>query len=128
MKPELSFVLFIAREFSSDQPTGGWGENVSAFPGDTNFIPKTSDSTRAYNFRPQKVSFGIETSLSFGWHIKQRADIYLKASYASSFTPLMYDTITHYSETETVKATNTFTGNSILFQIGLRFYFGKHDL
>lgn len=121
-------MLFIAREFSSDQPTGGWGENVSAFPGDTNFIPKTSDSTRAYNFRPQKVSFGIETSLSFGWHIKQRADIYLKASYASSFTPLMYDTITHYSETETVKATNTFTGNSILFQIGLRFYFGKHDL
>ncbi|NOX85692.1 MAG: hypothetical protein GXO86_06975 [Chlorobi bacterium] len=125
LKPEISFIIIFARDYSSDQPTGGWGQNVSPFPGDTTFVPKTSDSTRAYDYRPAKVSFGMETSLSFGYRFKQRADIYLKGTYSSSFTPLYYNTITHYSATETVTATNTFTGNSFLFQIGLRFYFSR---
>ncbi len=127
LKPEVSFVMLLARDYSDDQPSGGWGENVSPFPGDPNYIPTGSDSTRAYFYRPDKVNMGMEASLSFGYRIKQRADIYLKGTYSSSFNPLFYDTITHYSEEETVTATNTFTGNSFLFQIGLRFYFGKRD-
>ncbi len=124
VKPELSLTTIIARNYSSKQPSGGWGENVS-FPGDTTFVPTTPDSTRGYWYRPLKVNFGIETGLSIGYRFKEKADIYIKGSYHSSFSPLFYDTVTHYSATETVKGTQTFTGISILFQIGLKYYFAK---
>lgn len=124
VKPELAFTTIIARDYSNKQPKGGWGENISS-PGDTSFVPTSPDSTRGYFYRTSKVNFGIETSLSLGYRFKEKADIYIKGSYHSSFNPLFYDTFTHYSATEIVKGTQTFTGTSLLLQIGLRYYFAK---
>lgn len=127
VKPELSFTTIIARDYSSGQSNGGWGENVS-FPGDTSFVPTSPDSTRGYWYRTSKINFGIETSLSLGYRFKEKADIYIKGSYHSSFSPIFYDTFTHYSATEVVKGTQTFTGTSFLLQIGLRYYFAKRKV
>lgn len=68
---------------------------------------------------------GIGTEISIGYRIKEKADIYLKGSYYASFNPMFYETITHYSPGETVYATNTFTGNTFLLQIGVRYYFAN---
>lgn len=127
VKPEVAFTTIIARDYSDNQPNSGWGENVSPFPGYPYFNPTSSDSTRAYSYRASKSSFGIESSVSIGYRFKEKADVYLKTNYHSSFSPLYYDTITHYSENEIVYATNTHTGNSFLFQIGLRYFFAKRE-
>ncbi len=125
-KPEIAFNTFISRDYSEGQPTMGWGENVSAFPGDPNFISTTSDSTRAYGYISSKMNFGIETSLSIGYRFKQKADLFIKGSYLANFSPLYYETITHYSDTEIVSATNV-NVNSFLMQIGLKYYFAKRE-
>lgn len=124
IKPELSFFTIIARNHTAAQPNGSWGENIS-IPGDTTFIPTSADSTIGYTYRTSKVNFGLESSISIGYRFKEKADIYIKGSYCSSFSPILYETITHYSNAEIVKATDTFYGNSFLVQIGLRYYFAK---
>lgn len=123
-KPEIAFNTFISRDYSENQPSMGWGENVAAFPGDPNFIPTTSDSTRAFGYITSKMNFGIETSLSIGYRFKQKVDIFIKGSYLANFRPLYYETITHYSEAEIVDATSV-NVNSFLMQIGLKYYFAK---
>jgi len=124
IKPEFAFNTIISRDYSENQPTMGWGENVSAFPGDINFTPTSSDSTRAYGYTTSKLNFSFETSLSTGYRFKKKADIYIKGSYVANFRPLYYETITHYSDTEIVNATRV-NVNSFLLQIGLKYYFGK---
>lgn len=127
LKPELGFIAIIARDYDDNQPNGGWGENVSPFPGYPYFTPSGPDSTRAYSYRAAKSNFGIETAFSFGYRFKEKADIYFKVNYQSSFAPLYYETITHYSENDIVTATSTQTGNAFLFQIGLRYFIAKRD-
>ncbi|PKP48251.1 MAG: hypothetical protein CVT92_16295 [Bacteroidetes bacterium HGW-Bacteroidetes-1] len=126
IKPEIGFNVMISRDFSENQPMMGWGENVSAFPGDNSYIPTGSDSTRAYGYVPSKINFSIEPGIASGYRFKKKADIYLKCSYNASFNLSYYETITHYSETETVNATRNMS-NSILFQIGLKYYFAKRE-
>ncbi len=125
IKPEIGFNVIISRDYSENQPMMGWGENVSAFPGDNNYVPSGPDSTRAYGYIPSKVNFTIEPSISSGYRFKKKADIYLKCSYIANFNPY-YETITHYSATETVYATRNMS-NAILFQIGLKYYFAKRE-
>ena len=127
LKPEMGIIGIFARDYTTDQPNSGWGENVSPFPGFPYFTPSGPDSTRAYSYRAAKSNFGIETAFSFGYRLKEKADIYFKGTYQSSFAPLYYDVITHYSENETVYATSTQTGNAFLFQIGLRYFSAKRD-
>jgi hypothetical protein len=124
IKPEIGFNVMISRDYSENQPMMGWGENVSIFPGDNTYIPTGSDSTRAYGYIPSKVNFSIEPGIASGYRFRNRADIYLKCSYIANFNPTYYETIAHYSETETVYATRNMV-NSILFQIGLKYYFRK---
>lgn len=127
IEPQVSLLLFVARDYSSNQPIGRWGENISFFPGDTSYTPKSPDSTIAYCYRTAKVNLGIGTALSVGYRIKEKVDIYLKGSYYASFSPLYYETITHYSSDDIVYATDTFNGNSYLLQIGVRYYFAKRE-
>ena len=124
IKPEIAFTTMIARDYSDNQPCGSWGENIF-IPGDSTYIPTSADSSKGNCYRSSKINFGVETSLSAGYRFKKRADIYLKATYAAGFSPVYYETITHYSATENVQAAKSFNGNSLLMQIGLRFYFGK---
>ena len=126
IKPEIGFNVMISRDYSENQPMMGWGENVSMFPGDNSYIPTGSDSTRAYGYIPSKINFSIEPGISSGYRFKEKADIYLKCSYIANFNPSYYETITHYSETGTVYATRNMS-NSILFQIGLKYYFAKRE-
>lgn len=126
IKPEIGLNCIISRDYSENQPMMGWGENVSAFPGDNNFLATGPDSTRAYGYIPSKVNFSIEPSIASGYRIKKKADIYLKCSYLANFNPSYYETITHYSETETVYATRNMS-NAVLFQIGLKYYFAKRE-
>lgn len=124
LKPEMSFTTIIARDYSENQPMSEWGENVS-FPGDTSFVPTSPDSTRGHGHRTSKVNFGVESGLSLGYRFKNIAEIYCKGSIHYCLNPLYYDVITHYSSTGEVHATNTMTGVSYLFQIGLRYYFSS---
>lgn len=124
IKPEIGFNVLISRDYSENQPTMGWGQNVSAFPGDDTYIPTGSDSTRVFGYIPSGANFSIEPALTSGYRFKNKADIYLKCSYMASFSPSYYETITHYSETETVYATRNMV-NAILFQIGVKYYFSK---
>lgn len=126
IKPEIGFNVMISRDYTENQPMMGWGENVSMFPGDNSYIPTGSDSTRAYGYIPSKINFSIEPGISSGYRFKGKADIYLKCSYIANFNPSYYETITHYSETGTVYATRNMS-NSILFQIGLKYYFAKRE-
>lgn len=126
IKPEIGFNVIISRDHSENQPIMGWGENVSAFPEDNNYVPSGPDSTRAYGYIPSKVNFSIEPSISSGYRFRKKADIYLKCSYIANFNPTYYETITHYSATETVHATRNMS-NAILFQIGLKYYFAKRE-
>jgi len=126
IKPEIGFNVIISRDYIKNQPIMGWGENVSAFPGDNNYVPSGPDSTRAYGYIPSKVNFSIEPSISSGYRFKKKADIYLKCSYIANFNPIYYETITHYSTTETVYATRIMS-NAILFQIGLKYHFAKRE-
>lgn len=126
IKPEIGFNVIISRDYSENQPMMGWGENVSVFPGDNSYIPTGSDSTRAYGYIPSKINFSIEPSIASGYRFKKKADIYLKCSYIANFNPSYYETITHYSETQTVYATRNMS-NAILFQIGLKYYFAKRE-
>jgi len=126
VKPEIGFNVLISRDYSENQPTMGWGENVSVFPGDNSYIPNGSDSTRAFGYIPSKANFSIEPALTSGYRYKNKADLYLKCSYLASFNPLYYETITHYSENETVYATRSMV-NAILLQIGVKYYFAKRE-
>lgn len=126
IKPEIGFNCVISRDYSENQPMMGWGENVSPFPGDNNYIPTGSDSTRAYGYIPSKVNLSIEPSISTGYRIKKKTEFYLKCSYLASFNPSYYETIIHYSETETEYATRNMS-NSVIFQIGLKYYFEKRE-
>lgn len=126
IKPEIGLNCMVSRDYSENQPMMGWGENVSAFPGDNNFVPTGPDSTRAYGYIPSKVNFSVEPGIASGYRFKKKADIYLKCSYLANFNPSYYETITHYSETEIVNATRNMS-NSILFQIGLKYYFAKRE-
>lgn len=127
VKPEVAFTTIISQGLSVDGSIGEWGTGIH-FPGDEGFSVPSADSTKGSTYRKSNIDFGIETNLSFGVRIKERADLFVKGSYHSSFNPLFYDTIIHYSENEPVNATQTFTGNSFLFQIGTRFYFGKRSV
>jgi hypothetical protein len=123
IKPEISFNTFIAKGYSKDQPIGGWGENIS-FPGN---ISTSTDSTLANTYGTTRMNFGIEPSILIGYRIKEKFDISLKGSYNSCFSPLYYETITHYSSEEIVTATNTFYGNAFLLQIGVKYFFAKRE-
>jgi hypothetical protein len=124
VKPEIGFNLLIARDYYKGQSMMGWGQNVSPFPGDNSYTPTGPDSTRAYGYVPSKVNFSIEPALACGYRFKKKADIYLKGSYMANINPAYFETITHYSETETVYATRNMT-NSFVLQIGLKYYFAK---
>lgn len=126
VKPEISFNTIISRDYSENQPTMGWGENVSPFPGGPDFIPTSADSTRAYGYVTARMNFAIETGLSAGYRFKKKADIYIKGSYSTNFNPLYYETITHYSEAEIVTATSV-NINSFQLQIGIKYYFAKNE-
>lgn len=123
IKPEAGFHLIISRDYSENQPSNGWGENVGP-PWDNSYVPTSDDSTRAYGYIPSKTSFGVETSMTAGYRIKQKIDIYFKGSYLSSFQPLYYEVITHYSPDETVAATSS-TSSSFLLQFGLKYFIPK---
>jgi len=126
IKPEIGFNCMVSRDYSENQTIMGWGENVSAFPGDNNYVATGSDSTRAYGYIPSKTNFSVEPGIASGYRFKKKADIYLKLSYLANFNPSYYETITHYSQTETVYATRNMS-NAILFQIGLKYYFVKRE-
>lgn len=126
IKPEIGFNVMISRDYSENQPMMGWGQYVSAFPGDNNWIAAGPDSTRAYGYIPSKSNFSIEPGISSGYRFKEKADIYLKCSYLANLNPSYYETITHYSETEIVYATRNLL-NTVLFQIGLKYYFAKRE-
>ncbi len=126
LKPEIAFSTIICRDYSENEPSMGWGENVSAFPGDPYFIATGSDSTRAFGYIQSKVNFGLETGLSAGYRFRKKVDVYIKASYSATFSPLYYEIITHYSEAEIVNATSA-SVNSFLIQIGLKYYFVKRE-
>lgn len=126
LKPEIAFSTIISRDYSENQPSMGWGEYVSAFPGDPNFIPTGSDSTRSYGYIPSKLNFGIETGLSVGYRFRKKVDAYIKGNYSAAFNPLYSETITHYSEEEIVTATNI-SINSFQLLIGLKYYFAKRE-
>lgn len=121
IKPEISFNTFIAKEYSKDRLVGGWGENIS-FPGN---ISTAADSTLANTYGTKKIIFGVEPSILIGYRIKEKFDISLKGSYNSCFSPLYFDTITHFSSEENVTATNSFYGNAFLIQIGVKYFFAK---
>lgn len=124
IKPEIGFNCIVSRDYIENQPVMAWGQNVSAFPGDNNYVHTGPDSTRAYGYIPSKVNFSLEPSISSGYRFKKKADIYRKCSYLASLNPSYYEIITHYSET--VYATRNML-NSILFQIGLKYYFAKSE-
>lgn len=126
IKPEIGFNVMISRDYSENQPMMGWGQYVSAFPGDNNWVAAGSDSTRAFGYIPSKVNFSIEPGISSGYRFKEKADIYLKCSYLSNFNPTYYETITHYSEAGTVYATRNML-TSFTFQIGFKYYFAKRE-
>jgi hypothetical protein len=126
LKTEIAFSTIFCRDYSENQPSMGWGENVPAFPGDPYFNPTGSDSTRAFGYIPAKFNFGIETGLSAGYRFKKKVDVYIKGNYLATFSPLYYETITHYSEAEIVNATNV-SVNAFQIQIGLKYYFAKRE-
>ncbi len=126
IKPEIGFNLIISRDYAGDQPILGWGDNVSGFPGDNNFDSTIPDSTRAYGYIPSKLNFSMEPSLTTGYRIKKKVDVYVKGSYLASFNQSYYETINHYSANETVFATRNLS-NSMLLQIGLKYFFAKPD-
>jgi len=128
VKPEVSFLIFKSRENRTGK-IGGWGKDGD-IPGyehgwDTPIdeVDLNPGTTLGYTYRQSKVSTGLGLSASLGWRIKKRADLYFKGSYNILFSPMVYDVIAHQlSDDKRVSATNTFTGNSLLFQIGFRFY------
>ena len=126
IKPEIGFNVTISRDYSENPLIKGAGENITPFPGSNYFVPSGSDSTRIDGYVSSKVNFSIEPAISFGYRFKKKADIYLKCIYIASFNPTYYETITHYTETETVHATRS-VSNAILYQIGLRYYFAKRE-
>jgi hypothetical protein len=121
IKPEIGLIGLIARTYSQTQPS------VMGFykPLGDSINPNTTDSTFSFGYRTSKFNLGIESSVCAGFRIIGRIDIYLKVSVSNSFKPLYYETITHYSSTQNVTATNTFNGNSVFVQIGLRAYWKK---
>lgn len=122
VKPEIGITGIIARGNTNIKPNGWWAENTRH---DTTFIPTTGDSTIAFTYRTSKLNLGFETSISAGFRIINKIDIYFKGGYCNSLKPLYYETITFYSDNGNVTATNTFHGNAFFVQIGLRYYFNK---
>ena len=129
VKPDVSFLIYKARGYR-EGPISCWGKDnlIDDFfcgePIEDLDIPP--GGSVGYVYRTQKVNTGLGVSLSLGWRIKKRADIYFKGSYNSTFTSVLYDNVAHQlNSDERVSATNTFTGNSFLFQFGFRFYFKR---
>lgn len=122
LKPEFAFNTIISLDYSEGQPTSGWGENLS----NPIWPVNSADSTIANGHVPSMLNFGIESSLSFGYRFKKKADVYLKGSYMANFNPTYYETITHYSTAEIVNATSV-RENAFMLQIGVKYYFAKRD-
>jgi hypothetical protein len=120
IKPEIGFTGIIARDYSKIQPSSWWSENTRW---DSIFIPTNGDSTITCSYRTSKFNLGYEVSLSAGFRIKKKFDIYFKGSLLNSLKPLFYETITYYSDAGNETATIMFHGNSISIQIGLRYLF-----
>jgi hypothetical protein len=119
IRPETGFTTIIARDYSGS--LGYWGSGLKhPFSNDTEL---NADSTKAFEFRDRKFDFGLETNISAGYRIRQRADFFIKINHHASFHPPFYSSINYYSDNGTLAATEIFTGHSTLFQIGLRFYF-----
>lgn len=121
LAPEFGFSTVIARNYSEGEPVAQWGENITN-QGILPYIPTSPDSTLGIGYRTTKFNFGSETSLSMYARIKKRFDVYIKGTFYSSFSPLYYENITHYSSDETVSALQTMSGNSLQAQIGLRIH------
>lgn len=121
LAPELGLSAIIARDFDKGEPVGFWGENIT-YQGILPYVPTSPDSSMGTGYRTRKINFGCETSFSLYSRIKKRFDIYLKGTFYSSFSPLYYENITHFSSDETVSALQTMSGNSLQAQIGLRIH------
>lgn len=124
IRPEVALNVMILRDYTNSDPIGGWGENVSALPGDNSYTGQTPDSTRAWGYVPSHTNLSIETGLSVAYRFKKVADIYLKGSYLAGFKTMYYETITHYSATEVVQATSV-NSNAFTLQVGLRYFFDR---
>ena len=122
IRPEVALNVMILRDYADSDHIGGWGENVSALPGDNSFTGQTPDSTRAFGYVPSRTNFSIETGLSIAYRFKKVADIYLKGSYLAGFKTMYYETITHWSVSEVVHATSV-NSNAFTLQVGLRYFF-----
>ncbi len=131
VRPEVSFTIYKARSWSSDK-IGAWAQGISIpdFEWDTpideiNLPPETSVG---YSYRQNRINTGLGLGVSLGWRIRKRYDLYLKGSYNTTFTPVLYDVIAHQlSNDERISATNTFAGSSFGIQIGFRFYLKKSN-
>lgn len=126
VKPEISFNIIISRDYSQQQPNGGWGTGEFGLVGDT-VIPFSPYYTYAKAYDPTPVNLGIGTDLSIGYRIKQRMDIYIKAGYLAHFSPIYHETIVHQSPEEVVTATSI-SQNAMLLQIGLKFFIKKIEI
>ena len=126
VKPDISFLIYKAKDYR-DGVISCWGKDQ---PADIWLCDTPIDDldiqpggSAGYSYRAQKVNTGLGLSVSLGWRIKKRADIYFKGSYNSTFSPVIYETVAHQLNSDKrVSATNTFTGDSFLFQFGFRFY------
>lgn len=123
LKPEVGFITMIARDYGPDNSMGTSGYGIEFWPGSPWYTPGR-DSLRMQHYSTGKYNFGMETSLCAGVRIKKCFDIYVKGTYTAAFNNLMYSTITYTSPYKTVTATSS-TQNSMIYQIGLRYYFRK---
>ncbi len=123
LEPNLALVTIFLSDYTSEQPSEGWGENVT-FEGNVN-NSDSPDSTVVYGYFSDRINFGLITSLSAGYRIKNKIDVYVRGGYITNFSPLYYETITHYSSKEIVEATRV-RNNSFLLQVGIKFHFHLH--
>jgi len=77
-------------------------------------------------YTPSPFIFGIESSVSAGYRFRNMLDLYLKCGICCSFQPVYIETMVHHSETEDIAATQTYSGNSVTLQIGVKYYFKNH--
>lgn len=120
-KPQIGVLLIIARHYKEDESLGYWSENAQ-YDGDSTFIPISGNWSIGFMRRDSKTDFAIETAISTGYRIREKADLFLKASYNMGFSTVYHEDITHYSSTGDVSATKKFNGSSLLLQIGITYY------
>jgi len=120
IKPEIGVSAIITKEYNKTQPYGAFFESPNL---DSLSVPINGDSTMGLIYQFSKFNLGYEVSLTAGFRIKKRFDIYFKGSLFNSFTPMQYETITYYSNSGNETATKLFHGNSFALQIGLRYQF-----